>query len=184
MSPIQPIRASDLGLAVGWMATLAIALAACTSASPAASVSSSTGAASTPSAHTTAPSVASASATDAPADGPITVTLKDVVINLSSVSAPAGEVTFDVQNVGNAGAGIHEFVVIRTDLDAADLPKHVDASGLPTVIEDGLDIVDRVQPLRVGESASLTVNLAAGHYVFICNLAGHYYAMRLNFDVR
>ena len=141
----------------------------------------SAGAVSTPSADATAPSLASPSATGAPAGGPITVHLREGHITLSSVSAPAGAVTFEIKNVGTAFP--HEFVLIRTDLDAADLPtKDLKA------IEDGLDIVDKVQNLQLDQSASLTVNLGAGHYVIICNISGHYVGfsgrgMQINFDV-
>ncbi len=137
----------------------------------------SAGAVSTPSADATASSVASASATDAPGDGPITVLLRDGSIRLSSVSAPPGEVRFEIENAGSVP---HDFVLIRTDLDAADLPYLTEDL---KVIEDGLEIVDEVRGLNTGESASLTVTLEAGHYVVICNVSGHYgEGMRVNFD--
>ncbi len=136
---------------------------------------------STRSADANASSVASPSVTAAPANGPITTHLREGHITLSSVSAPAGAVTFEIKNVGTAFP--HEFVLIRTDLDAADLP----TKDLK-VIEDGLDIVDKVQNLQLDQSASLTVNLGAGHYVIICNISGHYVGfsgrgMQINFDV-
>ncbi len=136
------------------------------------------GAISTPSDIATASPVASASAPDAPPGGPITVQLRDFGIKLSSASAPAGEVTLDMKNVGEYP---HELVLIRTDQDAANLP-HLAVE--LKVIEDGLDIVGRVRDLQTGQSASLTVNLEAGHYVVMCNISGHYDGgMYLNFDV-
>src|SRR6266540_3447506 len=49
----------------------------------------------------------------------VAVTLDDYSIEPSSTSVPAGDITFNVENVG---ATEHEMVVIRTDVDVADIP--------------------------------------------------------------
>lgn len=85
----------------------------------------------------------------------------------SSVSA--GQVTFHVSNVTTDNE-THEFVIVKTDLDAADLP--VDADG--NVDEDQITVVDEVEDLEPGNSEDLTVNLDSGHYVIMCNVEGHY----------
>ena len=136
------------------------------------------GAISSPSADATASPVARASATDARPDGPITVQLRDFSFKLSSASAPSGDVTFVMKNLGDVP---HDFVLIRTNLDAADLPHLTEDL---KVIEDGLDIVYELKDLKTGESANPTVNLEAGHYVVICNISGHYDGgMLVNFEV-
>ena len=136
------------------------------------------GAISSPSADATASPVARASATDARPDGPITVQLRDFSFKLSSASAPSGDVTFEMKNLGDVP---HDFVLIRTNLDAADLPHLTEDL---KVNEDGLDIVYELKDLKTGESANPTVNLEAGHYVVICNISGHYDGgMRVDFEV-
>jgi hypothetical protein len=84
----------------------------------------------------------------------------------SADSAASGDVTFDIENTGPNDP--HEFVVIKTDLDAADLPTKDDGS----VDEDGegIEVVDEVEEIAVGSMESLTVNLDPGNYALICNL--------------
>ena len=76
---------------------------------------------------------------------------------------------FDIQN---EGPQTHEFVVFKTDLDPADLPTNADG----TVDEEGQGVkhIDEVEDIAACTSESLAVNLAAGNYVLICNLPGHY----------
>jgi uncharacterized cupredoxin-like copper-binding protein len=35
-------------------------------------------------------------------------------------------------------------------------------------------VIDEVEDIKPGRSATLTLNLKAGRYVLLCNLAGHY----------
>ncbi len=85
-------------------------------------------------------------------------------------TAAGGKVTFAIRN---AGTTVHEFVVFRTDLGSDKLPM---ASDEPEVDEEGegIEAVDEVEDIAPGASQSLTVDLAPGHYVAICNVAGHY----------
>ena len=99
-------------------------------------------------------------------EGTIEATLTEFEVTLSATSAPAGTVTF---NVTNDGTQTHEFVVIKTDTPAADLP--VEDSVVP---EDQVEVVDEIEDLEAGASEELPVELEAGHYVIICNVAGHY----------
>jgi len=93
---------------------------------------------------------------------------EDYKIQLSKTTAKAGSITFHVTN--NATDLNHEFVIVKTDLQAADLPLNSDGN----VDETKLDIIGRVPQLEPGKSQDLTVDLAAGHYVIMCNLPGHY----------
>jgi uncharacterized cupredoxin-like copper-binding protein len=103
----------------------------------------------------------------------------DVVV--SSPTAPAGHVTFEIRNSGELP---HELVVIRTDKDAEGLP----IEGV-MVVENQLDVVARTEHIPAAGQATLAVDLGRGHYVLICNLSGHYEqsrygpGMRANFEV-
>jgi hypothetical protein len=127
------------------------------------------------------PTAKSEVASPSPPEGQISAVLTEFDLTISSPSAPAGEVSFEVKNAGELP---HELLVIRTDLDAAELPFE-DFK----VVEEGLDIVAALEDLAAGESGTLTAELEAGHYVLICNLSGHYEesqfgpGMRANFDV-
>ena len=98
--------------------------------------------------------------------GTVEVTLQEFAIGTSSSSVAAGPVTFNVTNDGPDD--IHEFVVIRSDLDLTALPTDADGA----VVEDGegLEAVDEIENLAVDGSGSLTVDLEAGTYVLICNI--------------
>ncbi len=98
-------------------------------------------------------------------------------IKLSSSTAKAGEITFRVKNTATDIS--HEFVILKTDLDAGNLP--TDSTGL--VLEDQFQNMGEVE-LDPNESGDLTVTLDAGHYAIICNLPGHYaMGMYTNFTV-
>jgi uncharacterized cupredoxin-like copper-binding protein len=105
---------------------------------------------------------------DANAGSGVAATLKDFSITLETANVTAGSTTFDIVNDGPSS---HELEVFRTDLADDALP--VDGS---TVADDQLEIVDEVEDIAPGTSTSLTVELPAGHYVVICNIADHYEA--------
>lgn len=108
----------------------------------------------------------------------VNATLKEWQFDLDSSSGAAGEITFNIQNDGEK---THEFVVIATDLDAADLP--VDEAA-DEVDETQFTPVDEVEDITSGSSATLAVDLEPGHYVILCNLTGHYAkGMAANFTV-
>ena len=102
-------------------------------------------------------------------DGGNEVTLDDYSISTASSTASPGAVTFDLTN--DAGQ-IHEFVVVKTDLAADALP--LDETGDVDENGDGIEPVDEVEDIAAGALAHLTVDLAAGTYVLLCNLPGHY----------
>jgi uncharacterized cupredoxin-like copper-binding protein len=111
--------------------------------------------------------------------GGIGATEADYSITLDESSAPAGEVTFDVTNEAEQP---HEFVVFKTDLAADALP--TDDEGLVDESGEGVELIDEIEDVEGGSTQSLTVNLDAGSYVFICNLPGHYaQGMHASFSV-
>ena len=101
--------------------------------------------------------------------GGIGATEADYSITLDEDTAPAGDVTFDIQN--DAGQ-VHEFVVFKTDLAPEALP--TDDAGDVDEKGEGVTHIDEVEDIAGGSSGSLTVKLDAGSYVLICNLPGHY----------
>ena len=96
----------------------------------------------------------------------VAVTLQEWSVLPASDSAPAGSITFQVTNTGPED--VHEFVVLKTDLDPGALP--VDANGAVTEEGEGIEVVDEIEDLAVGASQELTVTLAAGKYVLLCNI--------------
>jgi uncharacterized cupredoxin-like copper-binding protein len=111
----------------------------------------------------------------------VNVTEKDYAIAPSTKTASSGEVTFEINN---QGPSTHEFVILKTDLPADQLP--LNDSGTE-VDEDAksLDAVDEVEDIAPGDSKKLTVDLKPGHYVFICNVTAHYgLGMHVDFTVQ
>jgi uncharacterized cupredoxin-like copper-binding protein len=96
----------------------------------------------------------------------VDVTVQEFAVIPASTSAPAGDVTFDVTNEGPDDT--HEFVVFKTDLAPDALPTAEDGS----VDEEGegVELIDEIEDIAVGDTPTLTVSLDAGSYVFICNI--------------
>jgi uncharacterized cupredoxin-like copper-binding protein len=117
-----------------------------------------------------------AASSSASAGGSIAVQLSEWKVVPTPATAPAGSVTFAVTN---AGTMIHEFVVVQTDLKA-DALAVVDNK----IDESVLTPVDEIEDIAVAATPSITVDLAAGHYVLLCNIETHYeQGMRADFDV-
>ena len=136
-------------------------------------------------AATSSPAPASDGASPAAGEA-IEVTLQEWAVVPASDSVAAGDVTFGVSNTGPED--VHEFVVLKTDLDAGDLP--VDDTGAVDEAGEGITVIDEIEDIPVGESQDLSVALDAGHYVLLCNIydeteqEAHYtMGMRTNFTV-
>jgi uncharacterized cupredoxin-like copper-binding protein len=85
-----------------------------------------------------------------------------------------GTVTFTVSNGGTID---HEMVVIFTDKGAANL-------GLDNGEADEAGALEEVN-VDAGHAGELTLDLEAGSYALVCNLAGHYAAgMYADFTVK
>lgn len=110
-----------------------------------------------------------AGGTEAPvgsATSSVDVTLQEWAIAATPVSVPSGSVTFDATNIGPEDR--HELVVVKTDLALDAVPTKpggsVDEEG------DGIDIIGEVEGIDPGSSGSVTLDLAPGRYLLICNI--------------
>jgi len=108
----------------------------------------------------------------------VNVELKDFSIVPEVSSVGAGPVTFAATNEGPSE---HELVVLASDLAPDALPVEggkVDEEG------SGIEMVGEIEEFEAGEEGSATFDLAAGNYVLICNIPGHYEAgMVVAFEV-
>ncbi len=96
----------------------------------------------------------------------VKVTLSEWKLVPSVKKVPAGRVTFVVRNAGKMP---HEFLILRTDKPAKALPMR----GVKA-IETGSK--GRIRAFAAGSTKRLTLNLAPGKYVLLCNMPGHYKA--------
>ncbi len=104
--------------------------------------------------------------------GTVNVTLKDFAISPNLGTVKSGPVTFDIENKGPSQ---HEFVVIRSDFTPAQLPL-TQEQGVPIVDEEaaGLEGMGEREDINSGANTTLSLNLAPGHYLLICNLPSHF----------
>ena len=101
-----------------------------------------------------------------PADVNVIVDLKEYSVTLSVTSIKAGTVKFGIRNNGTM---VHDFDLYKTDLAVDKLPVE---GGSAKVKMDGL--VRQMINISANRSTTLSVDLAPGRYVIICNVAGHY----------
>ncbi len=101
----------------------------------------------------------------------VRVTANEWSLMPDSSSVRAGQVTFETLNQGRAG---HEVVVLKTAL-AADALK-VKANGAEVDEIGSGQIIGELEDIGAGQTKSMTLILAPGRYVLVCNILGHYYA--------
>jgi uncharacterized cupredoxin-like copper-binding protein len=119
---------------------------------------------------TAATTAAPAPATIAPSQPQsVSVKLSSFKIEPSAVTAKAGAITFDVTN--GAPDVQHEFVVVKLDKAGADLPYDAAANEID---EAKVNSPGEVPELDPGAKGSITLTLAPGNYLFLCNIAAHY----------
>jgi uncharacterized cupredoxin-like copper-binding protein len=97
----------------------------------------------------------------------VDVSLGEWFIHPSVTSVAPGEVRF---NVSNDGSVKHEFVIIKTDTAADQLP----LAGSDVNEEAAGKSPGEIAEFAPGTTKSTTLKLTPGHYVFICNVTGHY----------
>jgi uncharacterized cupredoxin-like copper-binding protein len=96
----------------------------------------------------------------------VDVTVQEFAVIPAESSVGSGEITFKVNNKGPDDT--HEFVVIKTDLAPDALP--TDENGAVDEAGEGIEVIDEIEDIAVGQTPSVTVDLAAGSYVLICNV--------------
>jgi len=102
----------------------------------------------------------------APAGSQVVAELSDYKIVVNVPSVKAGKIKIGVRNLA---AMEHSFEVLKTDLAPDKLPTDLASAKAK---EDGK--VGEIASIPAGKSASVTLDLTPGKYVFICNVAGHY----------
>jgi uncharacterized cupredoxin-like copper-binding protein len=101
--------------------------------------------------------------------------LTEWAVSATPKSVGHGPVTFVVTNKGQFE---HEFVVVKTNKDAAKL---LNQNGKANLAGRRAEIED----IAPGKTKKLTLTLPAGHYVLLCNLDSHYKkGLRRNFTVK
>jgi uncharacterized cupredoxin-like copper-binding protein len=104
--------------------------------------------------------------------GDVAVTLKQWAVTPTATTASAGSVTFTVKNDGTIP---HEFVVLQSETAASDFPIESFEGESDRIDEDTAGTnVGETGDMNAGTTQSLTIDLAPGHYAFVCNLPGHY----------
>jgi uncharacterized cupredoxin-like copper-binding protein len=149
------------------MAALVLVVAACSSGNG--------GSSAAPSAPAAGPSAtASASTVSTEHASTVSVHMEEFSLKPQPSSTPAGKVTFKATNDGKVA---HELVVLQTDKAPGALP-------VAKAKADEAGDLGEAEDIAAGTSKSVTLALKPGHYVLICNLAGHYQAgMRTAFTV-
>ena len=136
---------------------------------------------STPQAAPNPPSEATSSPSSA-AQQDVVVTLQQWSITPSSTTVAAGAITFSVTNDGTIP---HEFVVLSTDTSAADFPIESFEGESNRIDEDTVGTnMGETGDMEPDTTMSKTIDLAPGHYAFVCNLPAHYdLGMHVDFTV-
>jgi uncharacterized cupredoxin-like copper-binding protein len=92
------------------------------------------------------------------------------MLKLSQTSVPAGAITFNVTNMSKEV--IHEMIVVPVT-PGKPLPY---LAGQQKVDETKIKSLGEVSELDPGKIGKVTLNLAKGTYLLLCNQAGHYAA--------
>ncbi len=104
------------------------------------------------------------------------IKLAEFKVVTSTKTVPAGKVTFVVRNAGRIP---HELIVIKTNRRAGKLLEY------ETRLANQSGEVGEVAQLLPRRTKKLTLTLAAGKYVLLCNIQGHYPAGQFtNFVVK
>ncbi len=102
------------------------------------------------------------------AETTVSVDLAEFSVTPSASSAAAGRVEFTVSNAGEVP---HEFLVIGSDVAPDELPV---SEGSVDEAAAGVQVVGEIEAFDPDTTETLAVDLAAGDYVLICNIPGHY----------
>ncbi len=90
-------------------------------------------------------------------------------LTLSTVTVPAGEVTFKVTNDSNVM--VHEMIVAPLRNEQTPLPY---LKKEMRVDEEAAGHLGEVAELQPGQGGALTLTMKPGRYILYCNMPGHY----------
>lgn len=119
-----------------------------------------------------------ASAVLAAAPNTVEVTMRDpssgpgipgMQMQAQPAQVPAGPVTFHATN--ESKTLVHEMLVVKVPDFNVKLPYRAKTS---EIIERRIDKLGEIPDLRPGASGTLTLTLAPGDYLLLCNQPGHY----------
>ncbi|HCV00664.1 MAG TPA: hypothetical protein DGL25_05630 [Dehalococcoidia bacterium] len=79
----------------------------------------------------------------------------------------SGNLRFELSNSDGV---LHNFVIVRTELEGTELPM---TRGQVDLAASG-ELVGRVQTVRPGITRGQTFHMPPGRYILFCNIAGHY----------
>ncbi|HEY7270572.1 MAG TPA: sulfocyanin-like copper-binding protein [Dehalococcoidia bacterium] len=112
--------------------------------------------------------------------GTVNVTESEFKIQADPKVSPDTDISFILRNEGTMP---HQFIVLKTDLAPDKLP----TQGSPSQVnlsDNRLTVIYQYPAYPAGQANLIHLNLDPGHYVFICNLPGHYaLGMRTDFSV-
>lgn len=110
------------------------------------------------------------------ANAQVVVELRDYSVKASVASVPAGKVKIGIRNLAGMA---HDLIVLKTETAFDKLP--IDGTTAKAREEGRVGGIDAIGAGRV---TALTLDLAPGSYVLICNVPGHYQlGMRAAFKV-
>lgn len=92
-------------------------------------------------------------------------------VRVDQSTAKAGTVVFDVTNWSRSV--VHEIIVVSVDSPDAPLPYDYNSWRVP---EAQIKTLGESGELPPNESRTVSLNLAAGNYLLICNVQGHFAA--------
>jgi len=72
----------------------------------------------------------------------------------------------------NFGTIAHEFIVVKTDYEVGKIP--LGENNRFDEEREGVEAIDEIKEFPINTSEVLTVNLEAGNYQLLCNIAAHY----------
>ena len=111
-------------------------------------------------------------------DNKFSADLREYAVHVTGHVAQAGDVTFTVTNYGTIQ---HEFLVIKSDYLAGQIPFNGDKFDEE---EKGVENVGETGEFDPGLTKTVTVKLTPGHYQLVCNIPGHYKkGMAIPFEV-
>jgi uncharacterized cupredoxin-like copper-binding protein len=97
------------------------------------------------------------------------VTLGEFSVKTDATEVAPGKITFAVRNDGTAK---HELVVLESSAENLAVDSQ---TGKASEDVGGVKHVGEIDGLDAGKTKALTLDLAAGTYLLICNIPGHYH---------